>query len=448
MAGFSGQKTLVDNLIFHLDFNNPKSYTSGSSTCTDLINQNTGNLINSPVPASDGKSLVFDGTDDYIDFDTTKPEICTFVMWVKHNGGQNEMIFNAGEHSAGPDLFLADSKIIWNIWDGAGNSFRIAQNENIPLNDLSTDWTHIALVNNNSFDSSKPKSSLYINGVFKGSCTYRDTSANNTLYIGGTTSQYMFGGNISKFQIYDKALTQEEIIENYESSYEQHFRNKPDFTRLINSATPTEYANAYEILQNDSNASSGYYTIKNPNINNGSPFLIYADMEYNGGGWTLLMYNPTSFEWNSSNTTLRNSNLPPNGYDTTSFSPYSILKYGDALKSNTSSFEYRIEAETSQSYGGIWTANTGSYSFTSSVNTNTDITLDTKFGTWNYADNAIEERMPYVTSTNNALLTTSESPTGQWWGTLIANHRQIDTWNPVPWTQEIQRPKRIWYWVR
>lgn len=443
MAGFTGQKTLLDNLVFLLDFNNPKSYVSGSAICTNLLNKNiTGSLINSPVFDSNEKSLVFDGTDDYIDFDFDKPEICTFILWAKHTGGDGEMVFNAGEHNSGPNLYLTNNILAWNTWNGDSNSFKIANNEKATRTALS-DWTHIALVNDNSLNPSKI--TLYINGVLQGYGNYVAANVTNTLYIGGSNTEYMFDGQISKFQIYNKALTREEVIENYESSYEQHIYNKPEINPLIDIATPTNYTNAYEILQNNPNAPSGYYTIKNPNINNGNPFLIYADMEYNGGGWTLLVYNPSTHGWDASNTTLRNPNLPPNGYDKESNYAYSILAYGDALKNNPSSFEYRIEASSSQSHGGIWSVSEN-YSFTSSVNTNTNITLDTKFGTWEYNGNGIEERMPYV-STGNGLLTTSQSPNSGWWGTLIAKHN--NSYTPAPWTYaEIQNPGRIWYWVR
>ena len=98
MAGFTGQKTLIDNLVFQLDFNNRRSYNSGSTICTDLIDKNiTGSLINGPIFDTTENSLIFDGTDEYIDVDFDKPEICTFITWVKHEGGNSEMIFNAGE---------------------------------------------------------------------------------------------------------------------------------------------------------------------------------------------------------------------------------------------------------------------------------------------------------------------------------------------------------------
>ena len=74
------------------------------------------------------------------------------------------------------------------------------------------------------------------------------------------------------------------------------------------------------------------------------------------------------------------------------------------------------------------------------------ITLDTKFGGWDYSNNGIEERMPYYSSnTNSGILTTSISPVSTWWGTIIAGQ---SGWVTAPWGSGISSPSFIWYWVR
>ena len=45
--------------------------------------------------------------------------------------------------------------------------------------------------------------------------------------------------------------------------------------------------------------------------------------------------------------------------------------------------------------GGIWTAN-GAYSFITNDNSQIDVTINIKFGTWNYDDVSIEQRMPGI----------------------------------------------------
>jgi hypothetical protein len=48
-----------------------------------------------------------------------------------------------------------------------------------------------------------------------------------------------------------------------------------------------------------------------------------------------------------------------------------------------------IDANTRRSNGAIWTAN-GAYTFLKGDNTQTNITINTKFGTWTYNDGGIE----------------------------------------------------------
>ncbi len=197
-------------------------------------------------------------------------------------------------------------------------------------------------------------------------------------------------------------------------------------------------ASAYQIKLDYPASSDGLYWIKNQNINGGTPFQIYADMTTDGGGWTLIMTNSNANGWNYPNAVLRNEGSPSVVTD------YSIISYADYIKKSSSGFQYMIDATTRGAWGGIWTAN-DTYSFVSNSNGNTNITLNTKFGTWNYCGSGVEERMPYY-SNNNGIVTTSGDPNGDWWGTLVTG--QI--WTPAPWMacDGNGNPGIIWYWVR
>ena len=201
----------------------------------------------------------------------------------------------------------------------------------------------------------------------------------------------------------------------------------------------TASISAYAIKRAFPASTDGYYWIANPNINSGKPFRIYADMTTDGGGWTLLLCNTTPNPgWNSENALLRNE-LNPDPNNT-----YSIIGWADYIKKSSSGFQYMMDAQTRHSHGGIWTAN-APYSFISTSNANTDITLNTKFGSWDYSDDDIEARMPWYAPGRQGLITTSFDADGSWWGTLIAN----SGWNPAPWLgRSMQHPGTIWYWVR
>jgi hypothetical protein len=254
--------------------------------------------------------------------------------------------------------------------------------------------------------------------------------------------------NLANFKVYNRELTPQEITNNFNTSKTRFYAERDGL------CPATASTSAYQIKQDYPGSTDGFYWIKNANINGGVPIKIFADMTTAGGGWTLIMKNSSYGGWTYANAISLN---PQNPFTTnadvisTGTPNYSIISWADYIKKSASGFQYMIDSYTRNSYGGIWTAN-AAYSFTSTSNANTSITLNTNYGGWSYNTNndGVSERMPWYGYVGaNTGFYSLASGSGNWWGTLIANNQ---SYSPAPWIGTLggyaANPGIIWYWVR
>jgi hypothetical protein len=231
-------KIVTDGLVLCLDAANTKSYVSGSTAWNDLSRGgNNGTLINGPTFNSDnGGSIVLDGVDDYIDLgNNTNLRMgtgnFTINVWVKVISTTKTSPFingiisckNAPAAAAGYGIyFFTDginaNKLLWSTANGS-TAVEIFTQDTIP--EIADKWANITMVRESG---SLNNGCYYINGVYKqiiSSATIVNVDTSNNLTLGNTADKlsiYWNKGNYGIVQIYNRALSSSEVLQNYNAT--------------------------------------------------------------------------------------------------------------------------------------------------------------------------------------------------------------------------------------
>jgi len=221
MGGFANNAPIVtDGLVFYVDAGNGNSYPGSGTTWNDLVGGNDGTLTNGPTfDSGNGGSIVFDGVNDYVE------------GTVMSNGG------GAGTAQSYNIWFKVDTLdvsgssqgiIFWDVFNGIGiydvtGEVFIQTRGDSSIGDFTT--TPTVSVNtwcNVVFNFNQGTSyECWVNSTSFGSVATSDTSGapSDNLLIGaknhnGLTQDFL-NGNIAIVQAYNRALTSDEITQNY-----------------------------------------------------------------------------------------------------------------------------------------------------------------------------------------------------------------------------------------
>jgi len=211
----NGLTYIRDGLILYLDAGDSNSYPGTGNTWTDLSgNDNDGTLINGPTYSSDnGGFIVFDGVDDYITVSNVQPSTNDFTIsvWVyKFNNTSNDYIWDFGSNGGTLSSGTSVGGYGFRYYNETlGTSSNMYTQGTIP--DINK-WYNVSITRNSG------TSTMYVNGslITSSSGDTHDISS-TTLYIGryGGGTDYEHHGYISNFSIYNRALTQQEVQQNF-----------------------------------------------------------------------------------------------------------------------------------------------------------------------------------------------------------------------------------------
>jgi len=223
MGAAAGPNIVRSGITLALDSANQRSYISGSSSWTDLSgNNNNGTLTNGPSFSGINCScIVFDGIDDYVNGGNLGSFYSqgTISYWMYSTAVENYRNpfstnyngVNVGirfEQYTTASPYGGFSVVIGND-AGTYTGFSYSPSAILTVNS----WYNVVLVWNTVTNIATG----YLNGdlKFNSSHTYWATTLPAIAIGNGFSSARYFKGNVSSVEIYNRALTATEVLQNY-----------------------------------------------------------------------------------------------------------------------------------------------------------------------------------------------------------------------------------------
>ena len=206
---------VTSGLQLYLDAGNTSSYPGTGTNWTDLSgNGRHGTLTSGPTySATNRGSIVFDGSDDFVQCSgSLTVTAATFVIWLRRNGSQGSfdgIMYSRSTNATGISFFGTTNKISY-TWNNAVNTYTWDSGLTIP--DLT--WCMVAVsVTSTSATAYLCQSS----GITSATNTVSHTSTvlDDVKLAQDDLGGRFFNGRISVAMIYDRALSADEITQNF-----------------------------------------------------------------------------------------------------------------------------------------------------------------------------------------------------------------------------------------
>jgi hypothetical protein len=219
-----GENIVTSDLALYLDAAYRPSYPTTGTTWYDVSGyNNNATLVNGPTfNSGNGGSIVFDGTDDYgfTSSTTSVGNSNTVCAFIKLNGLQTN---TSGAGLSGGTIYTPTANGVDNYIGISGNKLYLFATEIADVNNFgligttsldtsNSVWYYVtSVINGNT-------ATIYINGVLEATITqpFIIASWSGNGYIGcRTPAQRLLKGSIANISVYSRALTQSEILQNF-----------------------------------------------------------------------------------------------------------------------------------------------------------------------------------------------------------------------------------------
>ena len=214
MGVIGGTNSIVtDGLVFTMDPFNEQSWTGpNSSTTYNTVGTNTGTIYNDTSGSyGDNNSFEFDGTDDYIncgnDSNLNFSSDVSVSAWVKTTQETAGAILGKAYYRL---EFGSNGIVSWAVYRTTSNGRFLYSTT--AIND--GQWHHIIATH-----TANGNQLIYVDGQLEGTTTANTSilTSSNSFFIGrrNATHSRIMNGNIAPVQVYNRALSASEVLQNY-----------------------------------------------------------------------------------------------------------------------------------------------------------------------------------------------------------------------------------------
>jgi hypothetical protein len=220
MSVNGGPNIIENGLVFSLDAADKTSYPGTGTAWNDLVGNNNGALINGPTFNSGNKgSIVFDGVDDYVTCGSGS------ILNVGNNITVNSWFYvnSITPYQAIIAKHFSDGSAGWEMANSTGGNFRVTLRPSATQINLVGGTLSVGNWYMGTYTFDNTTLILYLNGVQVASTSTGGPVTLNTtrpLQIGVREIQGVgyFNGNINLTQIYNRALSAAEVLQNYNNT--------------------------------------------------------------------------------------------------------------------------------------------------------------------------------------------------------------------------------------
>ena len=211
-----------NGLVLYLDAGEPASYPGSGTTWTDLSgNGNNGTLTNGPTySSSNGGSIVFDGVNDFITTNNQLDPVAYGLFadatsfWSVSSWFSPDITNTSGGAITGKGGGTGGvaTYVVWETGTTLSTRLRGGSILTISSSLESSSWYEVVI----TWDGTTAKA--YLNGNFISDITVGTAAKQSNNFCVGATAgglNTFYKGNIADTKVYNRALTPQEIQQNY-----------------------------------------------------------------------------------------------------------------------------------------------------------------------------------------------------------------------------------------